>query len=195
VIWFVKRDQDGNLTCSGSDGSCFNVVTGSTVYICFGIPNETDLAKQPAIEISYFYDADLAHKAVMWSDYSSVSVVRSVYDPKYDRGQPLGISQPLPGCPNGSWSTLPYNTPAFNISNLGCMGQGCLLFMTIKSLYNTTSSQFGVVASGSLAPQGIQIESSGSSGNAVRKLQAQMTYPANPPIFDSGLFSGSNMQQ
>lgn len=186
TIWFVDHDETtGELTCDTNE--CF---TGSQMSVCWaelGAPS--DQATTPALEISIFY-AD-----VPW-DYSTVKIARVTTDPNIARRVTNSF-----GDTDGANCTLEdqdfefKKTTDFSASglNIPYATPGNLLFGKVRFFYNTDEAQslgFDVRGVGSDLPsQGRRITSTGTAGEANRKIEVLRTFGELPPIFDAAIFS------
>lgn len=188
TIWFVAHDEDGNFICS-AEKPCFR---GNQMKVCWGkLGTSASSDTTPAIEVSIFYTTTPG-------DYSTVQIARAAIDPNESR-RATNIFSPIDGgiCTIGSDSFQFQKTITFsdleipvNVQNL----QNGLQFAKVRFFYNSDSSHsvgFGVdfPGNGLLPSQGLKIESSGSSGNANRKMDVFQSYPEIPEIFDSAVFS------
>jgi len=192
TLWFVAHDEDGNLVCS-VDKPCFR---GSQMKVCWGKSGTSSSSDTtPAIELSIFYTTSAG-------DYSTARIARAALDPNGSRRASNNFSAPDSGtCTIGSNTFEFQKTISFsdlgipaNVQNL----QNGLQFAKIRFFYNTDVSQnFGFdlnfPGNSVLPSQGLSIESSGSSGEANRKLNVFQSYAETPEIFDSVVFSGSGV--
>ena len=202
TIWFVSHDADGNIApCDPSDPErqCF---TGSSMDFCWGVTGTPDNDDDtPAVEVSIFYDPDPTNLT-----YSDVEIKRATFDP-YD----FRIVDPLNGnafapdsataCPISpdlaqyQFYTGSITTPA----DCAVGEEGCLLFANVKTIYNESAQPFGIKVSGDdpggLPAQGVTIESSGSAGEANRKIEVFQSYGQPPDIFNAAVFSIGDLTQ
>lgn len=200
TIWFVGHHDDGYLTCVDESGPipCLSD-SGADFRVCWG--NEsTDNAsdESPAVEISVFYDTS-SNSIGSSPDYSSVNVVRAVYDSKSTpRGNFAGNS--------GACTIADNDTYAFKTTNIfsdmgidtGCLETaGCVLFARVKMLYNTSiDHQIGAVMNqGNFASQGAEVSSIGQSNNAVTKIQVIDTYKSPLSVFENAVFSPESIEK
>lgn len=201
TIWLVNHDGSGNLTCNPPQFPCFR---GSHIKLCWG---NIGALSAPAIEASIFY-ASSPNPDIPNGDFSSVKIKRAAYDP-FPRTPANNFAAAEGSCTitptGGSSQQFLYsatidlgpsglNIPTFN-QNYG------LLFARIRFLYNTDAQQIG----GNINPnninpanivlpsQGINIISSGTSGESTRKLSVFQSYGEPPSIFDSVLFSPNSI--
>jgi len=186
TIWFVDHDEDtGELTCG--TGECF---TGSQISICWaGSGTSSDQATTPALEISIFY------VNVPW-DYSTIEIARVTTDPNVARkvtnnfGDTDGVNCTLEGQDFEFKKTIDFSASGLNIPYAAT---GNLLFGKVRFFYNTDEAQslgFDVRGSGSDLPsQGRKIVSTGTAGEANRKIEVLRTFGELPSIFDAAVFS------
>ncbi|MDP3994288.1 MAG: pilus assembly PilX N-terminal domain-containing protein [bacterium] len=176
VVWFVSHDSTtGNLSCSGADNPCFN---GSQIKICWGDSTADPI---PAIESSIVYLTSAGN-------YATAQIERAVFDANAAvRGN--NFANPDAVCTIGS-DTFQYST-TLNLSSLNN-----LQFMVLKLLYNGTSHHMGVDVTGSgstLPSQGQLVESSGTSGDANRRVEVFQGYGVLPLAYYSAIYSGGGL--
>lgn len=181
TVWFVSHDENGNFSCNGKP--CF---TGNTIKVCWGKQGtEAGIETTPAIELSFFY-------LTVPFNYSTAQIGRVVLDPNSSRIAENHFSSPDGGECIIDGQTFPFQK-TITLSSLGVSraSAGNLLFAKMKFFYNTDTAQpYGIDANGSILPsQGTKVDSSGSSGNANRKLDVFQSFGETPEIFDSVLFS------
>lgn len=187
TIWFVDHDEEtGELTC-GTGQECF---TGSQISICWaGSGTSSDQATTPALEISIFY------VNVPW-DYSTIEIARVTTDPNVARrvtnnfGDTDGVNCTLEGQDFEFKKTIDFSASGLNIPYAA---PGNLLFGKVRFFYNDDEAQslgFDVRGSGSdLSSQGRKIVSTGTAGEANRKIEVLRTFGELPSIFDAAVFS------
>jgi hypothetical protein len=193
TFWLVSHTNDGQLTC-GTGIVCFN---SETVDFCWG---DSTANPKPAIEVLFFYDP--AFDAVSTShDYNDVRIKRFVYDPDNNRitttvnGFTYAPGVSGTNCP----STFAYNARIQVSSDIqaGCVGSvddGCPLLVKVRTYYNDEKQKVGIAVGGATLPaQGIQISSSGSSGDSNRNLSVFQSYGVPPSIFDSAIYSPGDL--
>ena len=188
LFWFVAHDADGSLTCSGGN-NCF---TGSRVDVCWGKDGTgASSSTTPAVEISVIY----SDPAVSGGDYSNLKVARETADPYAGRLPDNSFSAPSAGgCSFGGEDfefkkTLNFTTlgiPATSYNN-----ENGLQYLVVRMLYNTVESHtVGVsVPAGLLPAQGTLVESSGTSGEANRKINVFQGFGEPPLPFGAVIFS------
>jgi len=186
TIWFVDHDEEtGELTCDTNE--CF---TGSQVFVCWaGSGTPSDQAGTPALEISIFY----VNPA--W-DYSTTEIARVTTDPNIARrvtnnfGDTDGVNCTLEGQDFEFKKTIDFSASGLNIPYAAA---GNLLFGKVRFFYNTGEAQslgFDVRGSGGDLPsQGRKIVSTGTAGEANRKIEVLRTFGELPSIFDAAVFS------
>lgn len=184
TVWFVSHDENGNFSCTGKP--CF---TGDTIKVCWGKQGtEAGTETTPAIELSFFY-------LTIPFNYSTAQIGRVVLDPNSSRTAENHFSSPDTGECAIDGQIFPFQK-TIKLGGTGGIGvnsslPGNLLFAKIKFFYNTDTAQpYGIDANGSVLPsQGTKVDSSGSSGNANRKLDVFQSFGETPEIFDSVIFS------
>lgn len=186
TIWFVDHDEEkGELTCDTNE--CF---TGSQVSVCWaGSGTSSDQANTPALEITIFY------VEVPW-DYSTIKIARVTTDPNAARrvtnnfGDTEGVSCILEGQDFEFKKTIDFSASGLNIPYAAT---GNLLFGKVRFFYNDDEAQslgFDVRGTGSDLPsQGRKIVSTGTAGEANRKIEVLRTFGELPSIFDAAVFS------
>ena len=195
TIWFVGHGEDTKLSCADGE-NCF---TGNKMQICWGDSGmASNQSTTPAIEVAVFYDTTQA--GVSSGDFSGVRVARAAYDPNSDRRASNNFSAAQTGCSiegkNMAFSTGDMSfTPA--LFDIPCWNrEGCLLMAKVKVLYNTTKAHpIGMIAPpGFILPsQGQQLISTGTAGEATRKIRVFQTHPEPAFIFDTAVFSPSEL--
>lgn len=192
TFWLVSQGADGNLTCSGQP-----CLRASRLKVCWGKPG----TPRPAVEISLFYDE--AKQAVVSGDLSQLKVARFAYDPDGARRFSNNFS-PASGSCIVLGQTIRYSSGNIDLASLlggpcaTTSPPGCLLMVRVRMFYNGNNPHLvGIVvqpAGGSSLPsQGIQIESTGVSGEATREVNVYRSYPQPAPIFDVAIFSGGGI--
>lgn len=204
TIWFVNHDVNGNSICNAAGG--FPCFTGSNINICWGsVGTSAASLTTPAIEVSIFYESTPGDK-------STTKVARATFDPYSTRrtsgvngDSPNSFSQPTGGSDcttigesKYAFSTnLAFGTPGLGIPAGSYGTPNGLQFARIRMFYNTdVTHEFGVTVDNAqpvLPPQGIKIESTGTSGVSNRKVEVFQGYGEPPPIFDAAIFSGSGI--
>lgn len=187
TFWLVSHDSNtGALTCSGTI-PCFQ---GSSVEVCWG-----DMGSpQSAAEVSIYWDSDTG--SVNSGNFDTVKVFRKTFDSNSTRRLTNGFSATTT-CGSMPGQSLQYSTGSINLSTeIPCTGvRGCMLMARVKLFYNSDPSPVGVRNAANLPNQGIKIESTGFSGQASRKINVYQSYPEPPFIFDSALFSETDIVQ
>lgn len=192
TAWFVSHDEDGFLTCEGSE-TCMNK-DNLKIETCWGNPS-TDAATDntPAAEISFYFDPTRNSVSALNRDYSGIQVVRKIYDPHPSRRLSNKFENPSScNIPGGGYS---FSSGAVSIIDLvpaGCLDSvGCLLFARVKLIYNNDIEHaVGLISSnGPLPQQGWKISSTGTSGDATRKVETIQYFPEPLDIFDNSISS------
>lgn len=186
TIWFVDHDEEtGELTCDTNE--CF---IGDRISVCWaGSGTPSNDAATPALEISIFY------VEVPW-DYSTIKIARVTTDPNAARrvtnsfGDTDGGGCTLEGQDFEFKETIDFSASGLNIPYAA---PGNLLFGKVRFFYNDDEAQslgFDVRGSGSDLPsQGQKIVSTGTAGEANRKIEVLRTFGELPSIFDAAVFS------
>jgi Tfp pilus assembly protein PilX len=197
-IWFVNHDSSNNnaLTCS-TNLACS---TARQFLLCWGDSTASaNPATIPALELSVFYTSS-------GNNWSTAKIARAAFDPSSSRSNGFTTTGfTAPQVINGT--TFPYcqsinldstamfpGTPAIASRGSNAADQTGPQFMRIKLFYNTDKAYpvgINITDSGTLPPQGSNVNSLGQSGDADRRIQVDQLYRDLPPIFDFGLYSGS----
>lgn len=197
-FWFVGHDGNGALTCTGT--TCF---TGDKFKVCWGNPGTpASSSTAPAVEVSVIY-------AQTPGNYSTLQIARAGIDPNSARRTSNNFS-----ADDGATCSIAGTSFAFSKTvTLGASGvlnipsgsytvQNGLQYMKVRILYNTDSSHFlgattlGLVSSDNnllFPPQGITIASTGTSGDATRKVQVFQGFGDTPEVFDSAVYSPASL--
>ena len=186
TAWFVSHNDDGDLECSAGN-PCF---TGDEIKICWGKEGTAaDGADTPAIEVSIFY-ADTP------GDYSTIQVARGVYDSNAGRRSSNNFANA-----NGGNCTIDDQNFEFSrVIGLGSLGipgpvfntADGLQFARLKLFYNTSITHpigLEVVNGTTLPSQGLEIASSGTSGDSNRKINVFQSFEEIPGIFETAIFT------
>lgn len=188
LFWFVAHDEDGNLVCDLSN-NCF---TGNQVKVCWGKDGTSGSSSQtPALEAAIVYASNPGI-------YSSLKIVRAALDPYSGRRSTNKFSAPDAGnCTLGTENFAFQKT--LNLSSLGIPASSYgvangLQFLVVRILYNEDESHTVGVSVGfpgnSLLPaQGTLVESTGSSGEANRKINVFQGFGELPLPFGTVVFS------
>jgi hypothetical protein len=191
-LWFVAHNDDKEMVCS-AEFPCF---TGDTVKVCWGEPGTSSAEDStPAIEVTFFY-------ATTPGDYSTIQVARAAYDPNSTRTSTNNFDSPdLGTCIAGGQDFAFQKT--IDLSSLGIPAvsystENGLQYAKVRMIYNSSvkhSVGFDVDFAGnsSLPAQGTNIESTGSSGEANRKIEVFRGFGEVPPIFDAAAFSSGGI--
>ena len=191
-LWFVAHDENKDVICS-AEFPCF---TGDTVKVCWGEAGTPDNdALTPAIEATFFY-------ATTPGNYSTIQVARAVYDPNSTRIATNNFESIDVGtCTAGGQDFAFQKTidlPSLGIPLASYSTADGLQFAKIRMLYNSSTKHsvgFDVNFAGNstLPAQGTNIESTGSSGEANRKIDVFRGFGEVPPIFDAAAFSSGGI--
>lgn len=191
-LWLVSHDANGNLTCS--DGSCFS---GQFLNVCWG---SADASPIPALEVEVYYDTTGA--STTSNTFAGMSLVRAVFDSDTTRiasnnfSNSVSVNDPscvLEGVPHAYKATL--DLEALGINNSCYPINGCLVLAVAKVLYATSKQEVGFYSGGNTFPsQGYVLQSTGSAGNSVRKVELVQTFENPDAIFTNGIFTNSSIQ-
>jgi Tfp pilus assembly protein PilX len=181
TVWFVNHDDQNRLDDSCQGNSCFK---GSSVDICWGT---SGASPETAIEVSVVYE----------TAGNVLEIGRRGFDPNGGRRTSNKFSAPtssgctISGRTFANRTTVTFSSLSPNLVANVYNNSGRMKFMQIRFWYNSTNEYFGVITQGNrdLPSQGKLVESTGTSGNASRKVQVVNLYPEMPSIFDAALFS------
>lgn len=197
IFWFVEHDEEtGELECDDDD--CF---TGRQVRFCWGdegAPAGQDTT--PAIEISIIYsDPPIDDDD---SDYSNVKTARATADSYPTRTPPNNFGSTDPGTCQVENEVFEFQK-VVDVDTLGVPSssynfQNGLQFVSVRMLYNTgVAHKVGIDVNfpgNTLLPsQGLRIESTGSFGEANRRVEVFQTFGELPPIFGAAVFSPTGL--
>ncbi|MEK7550505.1 MAG: hypothetical protein AAB535_01865 [Patescibacteria group bacterium] len=172
TLWFMNHDASGNLICDGSH-ACFS---GNSLKVCWGKPGTAVSSPEtPAIEASTFYNN------------GTLKIGRVAFDPKPARGNNFNS----PDTTNGTCIIGDKSYQFGKTFGIPSLPDGGLKFARVKMFYNTTENhEIGFQVAGDTLPsQGSLISSTGSSGEANRKLEVFQSWSEAPMIFDNAVFS------
>lgn len=191
TVWFVSHASNGDLVCDANN-PCYvpNNLLGS-LNICWDSPG----LPTPAVEVSVLYDTT-APAGVDSNDWSGVRILRSTYD----------IEERVPD--NNFTSAFPLSCQIagksyqirgiVDLTPTACAGKrGCLLLAKVRMLYNgNVPKPLGVFVNDSSLPgQGLKVVSTGTAGEATRKVEVYRTFGELPPVFDAALFSPATISK
>jgi hypothetical protein len=188
TFWFVGHDNNGNLVCSSGD--CYN---GDDIKLCWGDSNSPS---EPAIELIFYYNTTWATDL----HFGNTNVTRRAYDPSTSRSPDSNFLSTTGTCTVDGTEFL-YSTPTLDPSDeLPCnpsSNAGCLLMIRARMFYNEdVGQQIGIIASGGsggLPAQGALIDSVGTANEATRRIHVFRAYPSPPDVFDSAVFSYTDL--
>lgn len=195
TFWFVSQDS-GHMTCDAGK-PC---VRGKKVEICWGNQNTpNNQPTTPAVELTIYYDNN-PPAAVELGDFSNVKIARYTYDP-FDPGRTSSnrFDAASSGCNKIKGRDLEFSTGELDISSsVPCYNTtGCLLMTKVKMFYNPgLAHPVGLyVGTGGteLPSQGTQIESTGVSGESTRRVNVFQSFPEPPFVFDTTIFSVTDL--
>lgn len=190
TFWFVKHDNTTNaLTCAG--GGC---TRANQLEVCFG-NNEA-----PAVEVSVYYDPSFSSFANP-NNFANLKMARLALDSYNPRTTTNNFTYTsATNCSFGG-STFNHTTGNINLGSLITLcnpnnNPSCLIMAKVRILYNVASQPVGISVNGNqqnLPAQGFQVNSSGTSGESVRKLNIVRGYPELPSAFDTAVFSRNSL--
>ena len=190
TTWFVSHNTDGEISTSCDiDNPCFS---GDRIKVCWGNDGtDGNSPTTPAVEVNFVYLATPG-------DFSTARVARAALDPNTSRSN--NFSDPdLGGCVIEGTSFSFQKT--LDLSDLGitlAATSGGLQFAKIRMLYNTNEDHevgidVGFSGNSTLPSQGIKIDSTGTSGEANRRVEVFQAWPEAPEVFDFSVFSSSGV--
>ncbi len=193
TFWLVSHDASGNLTCGGG-APCSRP---DHIEVCWGTPSTpNNTANTPAIEVTLLYDTS-RNAVASPNNFQNIKATRLTSDPSSSRRTSNNF-QAGATCSYAP-STYAFSTGSVDLTSLlpsGCaIGNpaGCLVMAKVKMLYNATAAHpVGISVTGSnatLPSQGIQIDSTGTAGDSVRKVSVFRSYSEPQSVFDAGVFS------
>jgi hypothetical protein len=190
TIWFKSHDADGNLVEScASPSDCY---TQRKITIYWGETNN-----DTALEASLWYLA---------GGVGPLTVKRVILDPGHHSASESLQGNLIPATYGGNYTLGPIDGKNytfthsktldfpndFNISNPTETNQMYLL--RLRALLNEDPETIGISAQTNKVPsQGKKIESTGSSGSSLRKIQVFELYPDIPGFFDAAITSGTSI--
>lgn len=204
-IWLVPhntsgddliKNSNGDLIFCDSNNHCF---TGNQLQFCWGkAGTESDtgkIATWPALEVM------VIRKTASGADLYKIG--RGTYDPNSTRRDTNKFSAPDSGTCTVSGQGFAFTKTVNLSSDLGVTQRSSTsslngpLVARVRLFYNSDQTHpLAVYASdcsgnGCLPQQGTKVLSTGTSGNASRKLEVYKLYADLPSIFDYGVFSGT----
>lgn len=204
TIWFVDHDDEGNLSCDGEDDVC-TADSNLQFNVCFGEAGTSAGETSPAVEVTVFYDANYTGESNATKPsaqiFSGVNVARAVYDPFNLRRSDNNFISTENGCDTLADYAFPFRTgnifSDMGINNTCLSSEGCLLFATIKMLYNDSPHPIGAYLTEGVnfSSQGDEIESVGTSNESTRKLEVIKTYQSPLSIFEAGVYSPNDIEK
>lgn len=191
-IWLVGHDSNNELACS-ADYPCFTNSGDGDLRFCWSKPGTaSDVSTTPALEVMVFHTTG--------SGYSNTKVGRATFDPNTVRRSANGFSAPGTNSCGITGQDFQF-TADISLDDLGVSKRTSQSLpgaqvIRVRSFYNTDQTHpIGLNAdfsgNGALSQQGTKILSTGTSGNATRKLEVYKLYSDLPSIFDYALFSGT----
>lgn len=192
TFWFVSHDPaTARLRCGGG-AECLRALS---LNVCWGKPG----TPVPAIEVSVYYDT--TQQSTLSGNFANVKIARRVFDPVQTRSDSNNFQHTTETCPI-TGKAYEFATGDINLASLGigCANSmdGCLLMAKVRMFYNNTFHPLGIQASGApanLPAQGVEIASTGVSGQSTRRVKVFQGYPEPPFVFDSAVFSRGDIEK
>ena len=192
TFWFVSHDNSGNLVCAGKTCTSTN-----ELELCW----TKDGSKEPAIEISIYYD-NSGFSYASPNNFSNLKVKRFNFNPPTVSKPSRHFITATINC--GIGSQYDYSTDTY-FNNLdavvdSCVDSAtpCLIAAKVRVLDNGNVGQkvaLQVKATAELPSQGVLISSTGTSGDSTRKVNVLQGYPEPPDVFEGVLYSGGDLSQ
>ena len=185
TVWLVSHDDNGSLVCDGAN-PCH---TGSSVMVCWGADQPyPDPSLMPAIEVISLYLNTPGNN-------STARVARATFDGNSSRRSLNNFD-----VANASGCNIDTESFAYSANvDFAAMGIPSSVYSTpngmqllaVRMLYNTdTTHKLGVSTFSSIFPsQGTHVNSTGISGEAIRKVSVLRLFPDLPPTFYSAVFA------
>lgn len=200
TFWLTSHATNGSLTCT-SPSQCFVASTSPTVsqlQFCWG-----KAGQDSAIEVMFYYDdSNPVLSVASPNNFSNLKVARVAFDANAgshaNNFTSSGVSSSSTCDINGK--TFVYQSPDAVPASVitACAGRpGCLVMAKVRIYYNSVASPVGMIATAgnTLPAQGIQVESTGVSGDATRKVNVFQSFAELPDIFDAAIFSFRNLSK
>lgn len=176
TIWFVPHDDNGYLIDPYNDPVALKICWGSGVG---GI--------EPALEVSVYYDEQTTNTTFS-QNYSAVKVFRAAFDPNVSRRNSNSFAAVDSG-DDIDGKAYPF-CKSIDVEVEGLSG---VLFVRTKLLYNDIPQPVGITTNVLLPSQGMSITSTGTYGDATRRVEVQQTYRDVMPFIDDGLYSTNTL--
>lgn len=162
---------------------------GGEAKLCWGAAGTSaSTSETPAVEVSIFY-----------LDAGVYKVARAVLDPNTSRTVTNNFSSATTSACVVNGESFAFQSTV-DFSSLGITGYatpGVLRYMTVKFLYNNTTSHkvaLDVSSTSSLLPsQGVKVNSDGSFGSSNRSIEVYQLYPVAPSVFTNAVFSANGI--
>lgn len=182
-LWFVSHAPDGTLTCA--DGKCF---VGAATKVCWGKEGTSASdAQTPALEVVVIYKSSGNYK-----------IGRVAVDPNSSRAAGNKFDAPDGNnCAVGS-RAFPFGE-TINFADIGIPSSvynnpDGLQVARIRLIYNTTTAHpIAFSAPAAFPSQGKRLVSTGTAGEASRKIEVFQGFEDLPPIFDFAAFSAGGL--
>jgi hypothetical protein len=157
---------------------------GNSLKFCWGDENtSSSTAETPALEVTIFY-------TTVANDLTTLRLARTTLDPNASRLSSNNFS-------NATNSVCTIDQQKFQFQASMNLPAGFMEFAKVKMLYNTQDVHYlglDVSATGSVLPsQGLKVDSSGSYGDANRRIELYALHPAPPTVFENAIFSSSGI--
>lgn len=184
-LWLVNHNLDGTLCdpggCTSPPGNDGRFDITKPIYICWDEPSSGDTTTVPAMEIIIIHQRTIGNNAF--------AVARGAYDPDGRSNNFSAPSKPLACGSDFSYGQTISFSSFFSVDNQRVVA------IRLRPIYNGAKIGFRSDSGIQFPPQGVVIESLGTSGSTQRKLRVNRGYPLPPSIFDFALFSGRNLEK
>lgn len=199
TVWLVWHKTDGSLDFPMPIKTPY---PASSIGVCWGTGTETmeTPAKPiPALEItSVYYDSATANYQVNRGAYDPSGVTAASGSNNFTDASVSGVSCTDTGAYYGTKFCL-YGGTSGTSPNCNLATGKVPLILRLRPYYlNPDINQdtpIGLVPAALLPGQGINISSTGTAGDSVRKVNVVSAYPSLPAIFDYVLFSGTGVEK
>lgn len=188
-LWLVNRNEAGNFV---ADSDSFR---STTLKLCWGNPGVVS-PDIPAVEFEIYYDPTNDYIDGVPPTFVNVGVKRTAYDPAA-RSNNFISSGIINSCTVGD-VTYAYGVD-ININSLGIanpcpQNAGCLMLATAKILYSSQKQAVGFLSENTsneaqFPSQGYAMESTGTAGSSMRKVQLVQTFDNPDSIFTNGIYA------
>jgi len=184
TIWFKPHDANGYLNTDATGYS------HPSIRLMWGANTE-----DTALEVSVWYLA---------GGSGPLTVKRIILDPGRDSGSSEVVNGTKISVPTGNYTLNPgsktynfkhnYNLQFATAMGLTSAENQNIYLLKLRTLLNDLPETVGAQIDGSNFPsQGKKLESTGSSGNSLRKIEVFELYPDLPGFFDSAITSAGGI--